>query len=448
MSEHTLADDAFDVLVAQVRRDYGVRFPLGSRDESPDERQLREERTRLVFEREVLPEVAANRRAGRDVPLSRLDEAALLDRVIGGMFAIPNLLEPLRRRSVTDILVIGSNPPRIEEVDGTVTLGKPVVRRDRDLEKVIYDVAEANGRPFNHENHIVDLEIAPGVRFHGSGFDPVQAPYITVRRAVMFATTLDDLYDRGAFDQGFMALIRAAVAAQFSIVVVGPMGSGKTTILRALTSEIPEDAVVATIESDYELNLAALGRRWVIAYQERIAHTVEGRGFTPAQAMRPSMRSGAHWLIVGEVRGGEGAPMVRAMQTGQGAMGTVHGGTALSGLSNLVNLIAHDTAADAGEVKKAVYDGADLVIVVNGSNSTGRWVSEVVAPSVEADGERFVLHRLFGLRPENDDLRARPLQAPQEAMMVRLRHADPAFDDSWWTTRGDTFKPLQIGTGV
>lgn len=440
-----LADDELDELVARVRREYGSRFPPGARDEPPEERQLREERTRLLIDGEVLSGVAAQRRLAREPALTPGDESALLDRLIGGMFSIPNLLEPLRRRTVTDILVIGSNPPRIEEVDGSITLGRPVVRRPRDLERVIYDVAEEHGRPFNHENHIVDLEIEPGVRFHGSGFDPVQSPYITIRRAVMFGTTLDELYDRGMFDQGFMALMRAAVAARCSVLVVGPMGSGKTTLLRALTTVIHEDAVVATIESDSELNLAAIGRRWVIAYQERIAQTVDGRGFTPGQAMRPSMRSGADWLIVGEVRGGEGGPLVRAMQTGQGAMGTVHGGTAASGLANLVNLIAYDTGTDAREVKKAVYDGADLVVVVQGSNSAGRWVSEVVAPSVEADGDRFVLHRLFGPRAGADDVRARPLQPPQESMASRLRQADRSFDESWWTSRGDTYKPLQAG---
>ncbi|MEP7114666.1 MAG: ATPase, T2SS/T4P/T4SS family, partial [Ilumatobacteraceae bacterium] len=335
-----IADDTLDGLVRRIRHDYADRLPLADRNESFDAQQLREERTRLAIERDILPDVAAQRRAERDVALTGEDEQAVVDRLIAELFGVPSLLAPLRRQSTTDVLVFGCDPPMVSSIDGSTTYERPVVRQDRDLERVIYDIAVRRGRVFNFEHPWVDLELEPGVRFHGEGFDITQRPFISIRRAGMFSSSLDDLYDRGAADVGIVELLRAAVAARMSILFVGAMGSGKTTWLRATVAEIDPRLVIATVESDFELNLLRAGRhRHVIAYQERIPNTVDGRGITPAELMRPAMRTRADWLIVGEVRGGEGAALVRAMQTGQGSMATVHGGSAQEGLEVLTDLV-------------------------------------------------------------------------------------------------------------
>lgn len=444
----TLDPTEFETLANEIRRDFGDRFPVKARNETAEETQLREERTRLVLEREILPELAALRRDTRTAPMSDSDERALIEQVISALFTIPKLMGALRDPNVTDILVLGSAPVRVEQLDGTVEEWPPLVSRDRDLERVIYDVAVSHGRPFNIENHVVDFELEPGVRFHAGGFDPVQRPYIAIRRAALFGASLDDLYDRGAADAGTVELLRLAVAAGLGILFVGPMGSGKTTWLRATISEIDASAVITTIESDFELNILQMGKHpYVIAYQERLPTTIDSKGYTPAEAMRPAMRTRADWIIVGEVRGAEGAPLVRAMQTGQGAMGTVHGGHAEDALDNLVNLIASDTGQAAPDVKTQVYRAIDLVVALEGTNMEGRWVSEIVAPSVENAGERYVLHRLYGLVDHAPDERARPINEPQSVMLRQLRRHDPEFSTHWWTSGEDTYKPLQTMRG-
>ena len=434
-----------DALAGEIRRDFGDRFPVKGRNESAEETQLREERTRLVLDRDVLPELATRRREVRATPLSDADERAVVEQVISALFTVPKLLGALRNPNVTDILVFGAAPVRVEELDGTVTEEPPLVARDRDLERIIYDVSVANGRPFNIQNHEVDFELEPGVRFHAGGVDPVQRPYIAIRRAALFGASLDELYDRGAADAGIVELLRAAVAAGLGLLFVGPMGSGKTTWLRATIAEIDATAVITTIESDFELNVLQMGKHpYVVAYQERLPTTIDSKGYTPAEAMRPAMRTRADWIVVGEVRGGEGAPLVRAMQTGQGAMGTVHGGDAEDALDNLVNLIASDTGQSAPDVKTQVYRAIDLVVALEGNNVDGRWVTEVVAPSVENSGERYVLHRIYGPVAGAPDERARPLNEPQAAMLRRLQRHDREFATRWWTTNDDTYKPLRM----
>ena len=95
--------------------------------------------------------------------------------VVSEIFGLPRLLTVLRDPQVTDVLVFGADRVRVERSDGSRQLLPPLVRRDRDLERIIYDTATSRRRPFNRENPFVDLELEPGVRFHGEGFTSCNA---------------------------------------------------------------------------------------------------------------------------------------------------------------------------------------------------------------------------------------------------------------------------------
>lgn len=428
-----MTDDELDSLVTDVRRSFGDRFPVPTRDESSTERDLREEITRDLLDRVVLPELDVQRRAGRLAPLGDTERRALVDLVLSEMFGLPKLLSVLRDPQVTDVLVFGADPVRVERADGSVELRPPLVRRDRDLERIIYDTAAARRRPFNREHPFVDLELSPGVRFHGEGFDVVARPLVTVRRAAVFGASLDDLAHRGMLDTPAVDLLRAAVAAKMSVLVAGRMGSGKTTALRALVAEIGRDDVIVTIETDFELNVARMGtHRFVHAYQARMPSTIDGRGISCADMMVPAVRTRADWIVVGEVRADEGAALVQAMSIGQGAMATVHGGSAKDGLERLAELIAFHNGTDLQMARWQVYRSVDLVVHTHGDHQTGRIVTEIVAPSVESDGARFVVHRIMGPSADARDRRARPVAEPQRVMLERLCAADPRFDPSPW----------------
>ena len=431
-----MTDDELETLAGEVRRTYGERLPIPDRDESAADRELREEITRDVLESSILPELEAQRLNDRLAPLTAVEVRTLVDLVVSEMFGLPKLLSVLRDPHVTDVLVFGADPVRVERSDGTLQLLPPLVRRDRDLERIIYDTATARRRPFNREHPFVDLELEPSVRFHGEGFDVVARPLITIRRASVFGATLDGLTERGMLDEAGRALLRAAIAADLSVLICGRMGSGKTTLLRALIAEIDPTDVLVTVETDFELNVVQMGTHpFVHAYQARIPSTSDGAGVSCADMMVPAVRTRADWIIVGEVRGGEGGAMVQAMSIGQGAMATVHGGSAKDGLERLAELIAHHHGSDLRMARWQVYRSVDLVVHAEGDNANGRVVTEIAAPSVEEDGARFVLHRIIGrtgTSDGSDGRRGRPLSEPQRAMLDRLTNADPSFDARWW----------------
>ena len=439
-----ITDDQLEALAADVRRTFGDRFPLPRRDETAADRELREEITRDLLENQVLAEVERQRLTDRQSPLTDAQQQALVELVLSEMFGLPKLLSVLRDPCVTDVLVFGADPVRVERADGSRQVLPPLVRRDRDLERIIYDTAAARRRPFNREHPFVDLELEPGVRFHGEGFDVVARPLVTIRRAAVFGARLDDLAERGMLDDAGVALLRAAVAAGMSILVAGRMGSGKTTLLRALITEVDPADVLVTIETDFELNVGQMGTHpFVHAYQARVPSTVDGTGISCADMMVPAVRTRADWIVVGEVRGAEGAAMVAAMSIGQGTMATVHGGSVKDGLERLAELIAGHSGVELRMARWQVYRSVDLVVHTNGDNVKGRWVTEIAAPSVEEDGGRFVLHRVMGPQPDAADARARVLHEPQRAMLERLLDADPSFSADWWRQRHDTHRPLR-----
>jgi pilus assembly protein CpaF len=423
-----VTDDELELLAGEVRRAYGDRLPYPQRDEGAADRELREEITRDVLESTVLSELDGQRLNARQTPLTPIEQAALIELILSEMFGLPKLLSVLRDPDVTDVLVFGSDPVRVERLDGTRQLLAPLVRRDRDLERIIYDTAAGRRRPFNREHPFVDLELEPGVRFHGEGFDVVARPLITIRRAAVFGEGLDDLAARQMLPADAVHLLRAAVAADLSILIVGRMGSGKTTLLRALIGEIDPNDVLITIETDFELNIAQMGTHpFVHAYQARIPSTSDGTGISCADMMVPAVRTRADWIVLGEVRGGEGGAMVQAMSIGQGTMATVHGGTAKDGLERLAELIAAHNGVDLRMARWQVYRSVDLVVHTAGDNDTTRRVTEIVAPSVEEDGARFIVHRLFAPSADGPRHGTRLVAEPQRAMLDRLVAADPSF---------------------
>ncbi len=441
-----MTDEELDQLVLEVRRQWGDRLPVAERDESAANREAREVATRDVLDRVVVPEFERQRMAARIAPFTTEERGALIDLVVSEMFGLPRLLGVLRDPRVTDVLVFGADPVRVERSDGQQQLLPPLVRHDRDLERIIYDTASSRRRPFNRENPFVDLELEPGVRFHGEGFDVVQRPLVTIRRAAIFGMTLDDLAERGMLDEAAVVLLRAAVAADMNLLVCGRMGSGKTTLLRALLNEVDPNDVVVTVESDFELNVAAMGvHRYVHAYQARVPSTSDGVGISCADVMVPAVRTRADWIVVGEVRGAEGTALVQAMSIGQGAMATVHGGTAKDGLERLAELNAHHSGVELRMARWQAYRSVDLVVHVTGDNVHGRFVTEIIAPGVEEDGARFVVHRLLMPRAKATDLRARPANEPQRPMLERLMAADPTFSARWWHDETDTHRPLRGG---
>jgi pilus assembly protein CpaF len=443
-----VTDEEFDALVVSVRRQFGDRLPVPGRDESREEVDAREERTRMVLEREIIPAVAAQRLEQRLAPFSREIEDRLVDAVAVGALGLHRIMEHLRHPLAEEIRVDGAEPLEVLYADGRVERFGRLVRRPRDLERVIYEIAAAHQRPFNYTQPFVDVSLGNGVRFHADGMDVVSSPFFTIRRPVSLNMTLEDLRECGTLDDGLLDLLTTAVAARMSIVVVGEMACGKTTMLRALARLIPEDELVATLETDFELALKQSGRTHVREFQARLPTTSDDRGLGTADFIAPVLRSRAEWILLGEVRGSEARAFKDAVGVAKGVMATVHGRTAADGLDRIAGLLVDATTMSVDRARWEIYRNVDLAVHLVGDTRRGRWVSEVIAPFTTDDGARVGWHQLYGTDQHAADGRARPMSAPQSWMTDRLSAARPGWAPVAWQQRRDTWRPVALPAGL
>jgi Flp pilus assembly CpaF family ATPase len=213
--------------------------------------------------------------------------------------------------------------------DGTKASAEPVAESDSDLIELLRSAAARLGlseRRFDVSHPELDLSLPNGSRLSAL-MSVVARPVVSIRRHRYVDLTLDDLVALGTLDEVLASFLAAAVRARRNIVVGGAMNSGKTTLVRALASEIPPRERVVTIEQAFELGLDAMPERHpdLVALEARSANA-EGEGEIPmARLVRRALRMNADRVIVGEVLGDEVLPMLNAMSQGRsGSMCTIH----------------------------------------------------------------------------------------------------------------------------
>lgn len=434
-----LVDDPAQ-LAELIRREYGAQLPPAPPRESHHERELRQEKTKFVLETEVMPRINDARVRASNPVLAIEDEDRVVELILSSMFLLPHLLGILEHEPLgEDLVVFGAGPARVDRADGTMKLYPPLVSDDAALERVISNVAQDHHRPFSFESPTVDVQLSPRLRFHGQGFDIVSRPAIFIRVHRVLGAGIADMFEAGTMSAGIAYLLGTVVpGAQLSAAFSGVQGSGKTTQLRATMLAYPTDTRMLTIETDFELGLAALGRPWTQEMQARLPVTSKDRGIDCGDLMLPALRSRAHVVGIGEVRGGEGAAAVRAANVGQGTLITVHGVSAVAGLEQLVDRVCE--AGTPREIaRRMVYQSFDLVVQCSMAPNRTRWISEVVHPLMEGDQPK--IHTLYEPSPHAGDGRARAAATGWPAQLLHKIHMNFAEFDMAAAT-DDTYRPL------
>jgi Flp pilus assembly CpaF family ATPase len=340
----------------------------------------------------------------------------------------------LRDPQVENVDVNGSDEVWVTYATGERVAGPPVAASDEALISMIRNWATRGGqtaRDFSAAAPLVNVALTGSARMTAT-MSVTPRPCVSLRRHGLTDISLGRLVQLGSVDPALASFLSAAVRSRCNIIVTGGVNAGKTTLLRALASEIPPDERIATLESEYELLLHEIRQHPdVIAFEAREPNS-EGVGeITLHDLIAHALRHNPRRIIVGEVRRGEIMPMLEAMNSGQdGSMCTLHANSPTEAFDRILILgLRGGLALAERAIHILVGMAVDLIVHVRrgyDGSRTVRFVTEILEVMPPGDTERPAVNRLF--LPDVRTGRARPAHTPSPAMLARLTSA--GFDAS------------------
>jgi pilus assembly protein CpaF len=328
--------------------------------------------------------------------LNRIEREKLIEEVLDETLGFGPLEILLKDPTISDILV---NGPKKVYVERRGKLEKSdVVFRDNDhLMQIIDRIVSKIGRRVDETNPMVDARLPDGSRVNAV-IPPIalDGASLSIRRFGSNPLKLEDLLNYKAFTPEIAMLLEACIKARLNVVISGGTGCGKTTLLNTLSSFIPSDERVITIEDAAELQLQ---QDHVVRLETRPPN-IEGKGaVTTRDCVRNALRMRPERVIIGECRGGETLDMLQAMNTGHsGSMTTLHANTAREALSRLETMILMggiDLPIKA--MRQQISAAVDLIIQANRLQGGPRKITSITEVN-NMEQDVIIMQEIFRYR--------------------------------------------------
>ncbi len=275
--------------------------------------------------------------AARTLPMSRMESEWLVQEILNEILGYGPLEPLLKDPDVSDILVNGFDKVWVERA-GKLQKTNVRFRSDGHLMQIIDRIVTSVGRRIDETTPMVDARLPDGSRVNAI-IPPLalDGPSVSIRRFGTVPITAANLVAYGSVPREMMDLLRGCVIAKLNIVISGGTGSGKTTLLNVLSSFIPEDERIVTIEDSAELKMQ---QEHVVRLETRPPN-LEGRGaVTQRDLVRNALRMRPDRIVLGECRSEEAIDMLQAMNTGhEGSLATVHANSARDGIGRLETMV-------------------------------------------------------------------------------------------------------------
>lgn len=307
----------------------------------------------------------------------------------------------LQDPDVTEVMVNGPDNVYVER-EGKLEFTEVKFRDDAQVMQVIDKIVSPLGRRIDESSPMVDARLPDGSRVNAI-IPPLSlnGPVITVRKFSPVPYTINDLISFGTLTKNMAIFLNACVKAKLNIFICGGTSSGKTTTLNVLSSFIPNDERIITIEDDAELQLS---QEHVISLEARPAN-IEGKGrVTIRDLVINSLRMRPDRIVVGEVRGGEALDMLQAMNTGhEGSLATGHSNSSrdmISRLETMVLMAGVDLPVKS--IRQQIVGAIDLIVQQTRLKDGSRKIVNITEVQ-GMEGDIITLQDLFVFKQEGVD---------------------------------------------
>ena len=339
--------------------------------------------------KEIIADVISNTDS---IKMSLSEKRDMAKRVFNSLRRM-DVIEPLMQDpTITEIMVNG--PDKIFYERGGKLYKSDIRFKDEETLKTVISCFFANrNRPLNEANPISDLRLPDGSRANAVLAPIASQTTVTIRKFTGISHDIVTLIRQGFISEEAARFLSTCVRNKKTIFLSGGTGSGKTTLLNCLSSFIPKDERVVTIEDSAELNLQGIDN--LVKMEARLPGPDGSGEVNIGMMIRASLRMRPDRIIVGEVRGSESADMMNALNTGHpGSMCTGHANSCFEMLERLTGMVMSGSNLPYDAIVTQLSMGIDIILHISRSREGRRYIDEIcsVLPS---EGHEYKLKTLY-----------------------------------------------------
>ena len=364
------------------------------------------------------------------LPIQKMDTVNSIYKMYRGLGGLLDSI--LADEDITEVMINGPDNIFVER-KGRLTRVDKHFKDEQELRRVIDLIVGKAHREVSEANPIVDTRLEDGSRVNVVlSLIALSGSTVTIRKFSKQPMTMEKLLEYGSITPEVAQFLQKLVKARYNIFIAGGTGSGKTTFLNALSSYIPHDERIITIEDSAELQITQIPNIVRLETRNATASSGESKKIDIQSLIRSSLRMRPDRIIVGEVRGAEALDMLQAMNTGHdGSLSTGHANSAEDMLSRLETMVLQGEAAlPLKAIRQQISSAVDIMIHLSRLRDHSRktmMVSEIL-PHLDEKGD-IRLNPLFEFREdENSTL--------QHVSGALVRTENPMIQTDKWTRAG------------
>ena len=328
--------------------------------------------------------------------LNNAERKSLVSDVLDELLGLGPIEPLLKDPTITDILINGHSQVFVERF-GVLEATAVRFKDEKHLLRIIQKIVSAVGRRIDESSPMVDARLADGSRVNAI-VSPlaIDGASMSIRKFARVPISMDRLIEIGSIPAAVAEVLQAVVRARRNVLISGGTGSGKTTMLNAMSAYVDGRERIVTIEDSAELQLQ---QEHVVRLETRPPN-IEGKGeIAQRDLVKNALRMRPDRIIVGEVRAGEAFDMLQAMNTGHdGSMTTVHANSARDALSRVEQMIGMSGIDIPPRAARSQIASALHVVLQIGRLSDGRRKLLSLSELTGMEGEVVTMQEIFRFR--------------------------------------------------